>query len=354
MKRVPVLFLCLYVLWGIALVYSHLKTGNLVLFAYLTLFQFFVPGMILGASFGLLNRPLTEIILYSFILSYLIFLLASLPTQFLHMEWPFFIGVNVFLYLLVLAIFLVKSHQGLSYGFKKPEVQELCVLALGIFVFLSYSYINYRSDATFYNHYVSASLESKYVDNAGYDWKLTDDGNLSKEWIKIFYLDYVQYFNFISLPLRWSSFDQRYGWLIYHKLFIFLSIISVYCLGRRLLNPACGHLSLLFYFVTVFPLGAYYYYRTGEVGLMFLQSAHPKSVTQNVFLLAFYLTVITAFKNQSRKYFLFAGAILLCMFSIHYLSAVYAVLNFIAFQHGSLCLIVHMKQGIYIPSLPGL
>lgn len=346
-KKVELSILILYFLFVAALIINIYKPYSLAVFLYITFFQFFIPGMVLGASFGLFKRPFTEIILYSFIISYLIFLVASLPTLLFSIEWQSFIGINVFLYLLVLAVFLLKRHKNEDFEFKKPETQELCVLALGVLILLSYTYVNYRNDATFYNHIVSASLESKHIEKKIYAWALSNDGKLSKELIKLFTLNYVQYFNFIALPLKCAAFDQRYAWLIYHKLFSFLSMLSVYCLGRGLLNPTCGYLSLFFYFVTVFPLGFYYFYLTGDIGLMFMQSAHAKQVTQNIFLFAFYSTIITAFKTQNRNNYLFAGAILLCMLSIHQLSFVYGVLNYIMFSVIILFVSAYNTKGIY-------
>ena len=333
MKKIKLSIILLYLLWIIAFVLGTTKSTNIVIFTYITLFQFFIPGLVLGASFGLFNRPLTEIILYSFILSYMVYLVATLPTLFFQVKWQFFVGLNIFLYLLVFVIFIIKSYKGLIFKWVKPDVNEIFVIALGIVVLLSFTYINFRSDASYYNNRISSSIQSNYVETGSYNWNLNKDGSMSNIKYCVFHEKFKPFFNFLALPLKYTSFDQRYGWFIFNKIFIFLSIIGVYCLGRGLLNPTYGYLSLLFFMVIVFILG--FYYGEGNItrtGLLFAQAAYPRHVSENIFLLAFYLTCVNAFRTQNRNTFLFAGLILLSILSIHYYAFTWAVLNFVMFS----------------------
>ncbi len=333
MKEARLLFSSLYILWILAFILSISGSSDTAIFSYIVLFQFFVPGMVLGASFGLFKRPITEIILFSFIISYLIYLAAALPTLFLRVEWTHFIGLNIFLYTAVLVIFFMKSYKGLSFNLKKPDVQELFIIVFGVVALLLFSYINFRSDASYYNNQISSSLESRYVETFNYNWNFDKEGELTRSYNKQFHHDYQPYFNFLALPLKYSSFDQRYGWFIFNKLFVFLSIIAVYCLGRKLLNPGCGYLSLQFFLINIFIVG--FYYRTGSIGasgLIFAQAAYNRHVAENIFLLAFYLVSIEAFRDHRKRSFFCAGLILLSMLSMHYFAFFWASLNFLSFS----------------------
>jgi hypothetical protein len=352
-------------LWGAVFALGLSRPLGTPGFLMLVLFQFFVPGLVLGASFGLVKRPCTEIIVYSFIISYLVFLAATLPSLVMRISWPVFTGMNIFLYLLVLAVFFVRCRRETG-ELPKPEPLELLVAALGILVMATYSYINYRNDATYYNHIISASLQSPYLENKIWIWNFSSGGQLVREPVNLFQLNYVQYFNFLAFPLKTSAYDQRYAWLLYHKLFCFLSMLSIYSFGRRLLNAACGTLSLFLYMITVLLLGFYYYYPSGEMGLLFLQAAHAKQVTQYILLFAFYSTLITAFRDNRRNTFLFAGAILLAMLTIHQLSFVYGVFSFVMFgilvpvfaRRGTRGMrreiYALLKKGLYVMLLPAV
>ncbi|MFH0780006.1 MAG: hypothetical protein V1928_04090 [Parcubacteria group bacterium] len=334
MKKTQLSILCLYLLWGIASFLILLKLPNLLASSYIIFFQCFIPGLVVGISFGLSKRPLTEIILFSFILSYMVYLVAALPTLFFHVAWPLFIGFNVFLYLLALAIFIIKSRKGLIVKWNKPDANEIFVIALGIVVLFTFTYINFRSDATEYNNRILSSLQSKHVETTNLShWILKDDGQLIKEPIKSFFSDYKTYFNFLALPIKYTAMDQRYGWLIFNKLFIFLSILGIYCLGKKLRGPVSGHLALLFFMVAVFIFGFYYGENSfAATGALFEHAAYGRFVAENIFLLAFYLVAVEAFQNQQRNSFLFAGLILLCMFSIHYYAFCWAAINFLLFS----------------------
>jgi hypothetical protein len=331
MRSLRAIILFFYIVWAGVFFLPKTFSASPAVFAFLTFFQFFVPGFALGSCFGLLRRRLIEIILYSFILSYIAFLISTVPAMFLSVTWPLFIGINAAVYLIVLCAFLAKCTDAAGLKIEKPQGQEVLILLLGILIIATYSYINYRNDATYYNHIISASLESARVGDKLYSWQVNGSGALVKEPIKLFQLNYIQVYNFLALPIKYFSFDQRIAWLVYHKLFCFLSILSVYSLGRALFNPTCGYLSLLFYLVTVFPLGFYYYYPTGEMGLMFLQAGHAKQISQNIFLFAFYATLLSAFRDRNMKTFLFAGAILLAMLTIHQISFVYGIFSYIMF-----------------------
>ena len=334
MKKVQLSILFVYLLWVGAFLLNLAQSPSLVVFSYLTFFQFFIPGLVLGLSFGLAKRPLTEIIFFSFILSYLVYLAAALPTLFFQVQWPIFVGLNVFLYLLVFAIFIIKSYKGLILKWIKPDGHEIFVVALGIFVLLSFTYINFRSDANQYNNRITSSRQSSYVETKlAANWIPDDDGELSREFVRAFHHDYKPYFSFLALPLKYSSVDQRYGWFIFTKLFIFLSIIGVYCFGRKLGGPICGHLALMLFMFTVFIVSFYYgLHNIINSGLWFAQAAYGRHVAENIFLLGFYLTIIEAFRNRERKSFLFAGLILLCMLSVHHFAFLWAAVNFFLFS----------------------
>lgn len=334
MKKTQMSILVSYLLWGVASFLILPKFPNLLASSYIIFFQFFIPGLVVGISFGLSKRPLTEIVLFSFIISYMVYLVAALPTLFFHVAWPLFIGFNVFLYFLALAIFIIKSGKGLIVKWNKPDANEIFVIVLGIVVLFVFTYINFRSDATEYNNRISSSLQSNHVETTNLShWILKDNGQLIKEPIKSFFSDYKTYFNFLAMPIKYTAMDQRHGWFIFNKLFIFLSILGIYCLGKKLRGPVSGHLALLFFMVTVFIFGFYY----GEnsftaTGALFEHAAYGRFVAENIFLLAFYLMAVEAFQNQQRNSFLFAGLILLCMFSIHYYAFCWAAINFLLFS----------------------
>ena len=341
------LILLLYLIWFVDFILSISGSYSYIAFTYLTFFQMFIPGFVLGISFGLSKRPLTEIILYSFVFSYFVYLIVALPTLFFNIDWEFFLTLNFLLYFFIAAIFLLRINRGLLLEWDRPNINEVFVIILAVAVAISFTYINFRSDASQYNNRIASSLQSEQVQTVhSTQWTIDDNGELSSESKSIFHHDYKPYFSFLALPLKYfyvdqhSYVDQRYGWFIFSKFFILLSIVAAYCLGNRLYGVRFAHISLLCYIFIVFVLGFY----AGSTnlkasGIFFSQIAYPRGVSF-IFLLAFYITSLDAIRTRETWKFFAAGLILLCIFTISSMDFYWASLNFLLFS-----IIVFLKSG---------
>jgi len=333
MSRVKNIALILYLIWFISFVANVNGVYGSVALSYLIFFQLFVPGFILNAIFGFLNKPLTELILYSFVLSYLIYLIAAIPTFFVDVDWGIFTLINVVLYLSILVLFLVKIFRGLNIQWDVKNPNEIFVVILALIVAVSFSYINFRSDASQYNNRIVSSIQAENVQSTySTKWLIDGDRVYSKN-VSEFHHDYKAYFSFLALPIKYSVIDQRYGWFIFSKFFIFLSILAAYSLGKKLYGYKFGHLSLFFFLGAVLVLGLY----NGGVnistsGYLFAQISYPRGVAGSVFMIVFYMSLIDAIKKSDDIKLLLSGLILLSIFTVSTLDFYWASLNTFIFS----------------------
>ena len=327
------LFLFFYLIWiivSVATISGHKSDFSL---SYLIFFQLFIPGAVLGVVFNWHKKTLTEFVLYSFILSYLIYIIGVLPAFFFDIRWSLSIGINAFLYFSVLIAFLLKTRLIADEVFCKFSADDFYIITIAAVIAVSSSYVNFRSDASQYINRVTSTIESEYVQTVYSDhWEIRENEVLLVN-NSVFHHDYKPYYSFLALPLKYSKMDQRSGWFIFNNFFVFLSLIAAFSLGKKLCGVQFGYVALFAFVFSVFVLGLIdggtFLRGTGR---FFSQIAYPRYFSGGVLLAVFYISMIDAIKKQSLLKVLFSGSILLCIFTVSGLEFYWASLSTLIFS----------------------
>ena len=340
-----VLAICLYLIWFAAV--FLLPQNNIYTFTYITIFQFFVPGILLAFVLNIHNRSVIELLLYGAIFSYIIFLLTIMSCLRISVSWDTFLVSIFVVYVIILIVFLMRGGKS-SYSFLRPPTKnEILVCIIGMLVAIVFSHVSFRNDATYYIKRIKDLYHSNTVEFTQHDLIMNETGQLEMKENKLFMHDWQPYFNYLTLPLKLSKLDFRYAWYIYTKLYIFISILAVLVLGNNLLGPAYSPIVLALYFISIFPLAFYYGQTDMEIGVIFSEMAYPRMVSENIFYFAFLNTMLQSFRTHSRKLLIIAGLILLCLASQHLVAFSFGAVNLIMFTSVLFCVSAFSRHGSF-------
>lgn len=335
-----------FMVW-LVLILQPGQENNLWAFSYVALYHCFVPGILLVLSFRDVRQSFSHTLFWGGIFSYLLYVFSVLPLLRVGgVSWRYYLYFLIGMHSVILAVFLWKTFRAdrremAGGGWSRNSVW---VVLVALMIAGCFNHVNFRNDSTYYIKRIKDAAHAQQVEFNNYEFVLDGQGAVQRQRASFFIHDWKPYYNYLAIPIRWVKTDVHQAWFLYTKIFIFQALLGASLLARALLGPTGSWIGLLLYVVNILPLRFFYGQSTESLdpGVIFSQMAQPRTVSEQIFLVAFFLACYSWLTSGKSKFLLLSGLMLLAITTQHYVALLLGGMNFVAFS--LLALVLKAKE----------